>query len=230
MKTKKILYSSRFKPVKKIKPSKSFIPDWYKNIKAFNKNNIEFHPELGTRPLVTVKSCVPFLDGIMTGYTVELWTDIHISNDGETTYRWAHEPQPMESRIHNKHNSQIPVPAGYSNVHYTWLNPYVIKFPPGYSALIMHPSNRFDLPFYTLSGVVDDEIIVGNLPFFLLDGFEGMIEKGTPIFQIIPFKRENWSAEWDDSTQELEKKHDTGLQSFFNDYYRNNVWSRKEFN
>ena len=230
MKTKKILYSSRFKPVKKIKPSKSFIPDWYKNIKAFNKNNIEFHPELGNRPLVTVKSCVPFLDGIMTGYTVELWTDINISNDGETTYRWAHEPQPMESRIHNKHNALIPTPVGYSDVHYTWLNPYVIKLPVGYSAVIMHPSNRFDLPFHTLTGVVDAEIIVGNLPFFLLDGFEGLIEKGTPIFQIIPFKREKWSAEWDDSTQELEEKHDTGLQSFFNDYYRNNVWSRKEFN
>lgn len=232
MKSKKITYSSKFEAVKEIKPSKTFIPEWYKNIKGFNKNNIEFPADLGGRPRTTVKNCVPFLDGMVTGYSIELWTDIHfnIDDSGSAQYHWAYEPRPLNSRPRNEYNDQIPVPVGYSSVHYSWLNPYVIKLPKGYSAIVMHPSNRFDLPFYTLTGIIDEELTVGSLPFFIKDGFQGLIEKGTPIYQIIPFKRESWSAELDISTQELQKKHDTGLQSFFNDYYRNNVWNRKEFN
>lgn len=231
MKSKVLKYSSRFDAVKELRPSKNFIPEWYKNIKAFNKTNMQFDPDRGNLPLVTVKSCVPFLDGMITGYTVELWTDIHFTlhPDGSNTYRWAHAPQPLEARTYNKHNAEIPVPVGYSDVHYTWYNPYVLKLPPGYSAIIMHPSNRFDLPFHTLTGVLDNEIIVGNLPFFLKEGFEGLIEKGTPLYQIIPFKREPWAAQLDDSIQVIEKEHDKGLTTFFNDYYRNHIWNRKEF-
>jgi hypothetical protein len=35
-----------------------------------------------------------------------------------------------------------------------------------------------------------------NSPFIIKSGFEGIIEKGTPMFQVIPFKRADWQAEF----------------------------------
>ena len=34
------------------------------------------------------------------------------------------------------------------------------------------------------------------IPQQIEEGFEGIIEEGTPILQIIPFKRESWKAEY----------------------------------
>jgi hypothetical protein len=34
----------------------------------------------------------------------------------------------------------------------------------------------------------------GNIPFFIKEGFSGVIPKGTPIAQVIPFKRESWTS------------------------------------
>jgi hypothetical protein len=33
-------------------------------------------------------------------------------------------------------------------------------------------------------------------------GFEGIIEKGTPMFQIIPFKRDEWKATYSERSEE----------------------------
>jgi hypothetical protein len=33
------------------------------------------------------------------------------------------------------------------------------------------------------------------MPFFLREGFTGVIPAGTPFVQILPFKRENWTSE-----------------------------------
>jgi hypothetical protein len=46
----------------------------------------------------------------------------------------------------------------------------------------------------TLTGVVDTDAypLVVLFPFMMKNTFEGVIEKGTPVVQIIPFKREDW--------------------------------------
>jgi hypothetical protein len=45
----------------------------------------------------------------------------------------------------------------------------------------------------TFSGIIDtDEFnLTGPLRFILKEGFEGVIKKGTPLYQMIPFKRES---------------------------------------
>jgi hypothetical protein len=68
-------------------------------------------------------------------------------------------------------------------------NPWLIEAPEGYSVLFMHPINRFDLPFTTLTGLVDcdrsrDTWI--HFPVHWHDvNFNSVLQKGTPIAQCI---------------------------------------------
>jgi hypothetical protein len=110
-------------------------------------------------------------------------------------------------------------------------NPWLIKTEPGYSCMVLPPLHR-DNQLVILSGIVDTDKYYEkiNLPFNLKDKyFEGMIEAGTPIAQVIPFKRESYEME----IVPLDKK-----RSFINqrtvasklfDAYRNLYWSRKEY-
>jgi hypothetical protein len=101
--------------------------------------------------------------------------------------------------------------------------------PPGYSSLITHPLNRHDLPFITLSGLVDTDMTMarGNLPFFLKEGFEGVIPAGTPMFQIIPFKRENWQMEEDKSIMKIGLENEFLTKKSVYGWYKNNKWNKK---
>jgi hypothetical protein len=105
--------------------------------------------------------------------------------------------------------------------------------PPGYSVMITHPMNRHDLPFYTLSVIVDADN--WGLPvfvsFFLKRGFRGVIPKGTPLFQMIPFKRDDWELEVVYDSKELNKyelraeKRRTDLFG----HYKKTAWVKKLF-
>jgi hypothetical protein len=74
---------------------------------------------------------------------------------------------------------------------------WAIDTPPGYSIMIMHPMYREDVPFTTLPGLIDTDGYGGamNILFMLRRDFQGIIPAGTPIAQVIPFKREDWQHE-----------------------------------
>jgi hypothetical protein len=75
-------------------------------------------------------------------------------------------------------------------------NFWTIEAPPGYSILFTHPVNRTDLPFTTLTGLVDCDKFSNspvNFPARWHDqDFSGVLPKGTPVAQCLPVKRENW--------------------------------------
>ena len=79
-------------------------------------------------------------------------------------------------------------------------NFWTIESPPGYSLLITHPINRYDLPFTTLTGLIDTDLYKDNFINFPARwrdlSFRGVLPKGTPIAQCIPVKRELWSAQF----------------------------------
>ena len=105
----------------------------------------------------------------------------------------------------------------------------------GYSAIYVHPLNRYDLPFVTVSGIIDNDKMdtPGLMPFFLKDGFEGLIPKGTPYAQVIPFKREDWTSEEKMYTQEeILERHNFQANKFRTPEggaYKKKVWSRKRY-
>lgn len=90
----------------------------------------------------------------------------------------------------------MEIPSGYSKYHFHWVVNWGPELPKGYSALYLNPLNSFDLPFFNTSGIIDNDIIStpGRLPFFIQEGYNGILKKGTPYLQIIPFKREDWHS------------------------------------
>jgi hypothetical protein len=212
------------------KPSKLSIPNWYKDApnllddtKVSETTNIQSQ---------MMKRCVPFLDSMMSGYTAELWCDVIVrkNDNGTPSFEWRIPNKPLDIRSPIT-SEELPVPTGHHWFRLTWMSPYYYRLPVGYSFLITHPFNRYDLPFTTLSAVVDADGIMtgGNIPFFIKDGFEGVIKKGTPIYQILPFKRENWNSKETPELISLGEKMERKSLSVITGFYRNNVWKRKDY-
>ncbi|HUZ31767.1 MAG TPA: hypothetical protein VMV19_06645, partial [Xanthobacteraceae bacterium] len=130
------------------------LPDWFKALpqKAFN-------PTVGAGGQ-TVKKCPAFVDAMTCGFLIPLPVDLEV-RDGE--FNWNFEvPQGYVSAYSHS-------PIGFHDSSQIAGTPFfdedrfVIKFnsfwtieaPPGYSVLFTHPVNRADLPFTTLTGLVD---------------------------------------------------------------------------
>jgi hypothetical protein len=209
-------------------PSQKYLPEWYKNIKGRNINNIVINKDF---VLKNIKNCMPVFDSFTTGYSVAMWTDMNFKWDEASNshdFFWQDGPAPINAR-EKLENEPLPIPEGYSDIHYIWYCPYSIEVPKGYSILVTHPLNRFDLPFITMSGIVDDFMPTGFIPVFFKKGQSGTIEQGTPILQIIPFKRENWESEKDEEHKDKnEEFRANSLRTFFG-YYRKNKWNKKDF-
>ena len=226
MNINKIFYNPSYEGDLKISPSKNHIPAWYKDIKPYNKSNIFFKNSIVIK---NIKSCIPFLDTLTSGYVAELWSDLHFKKNqyGAHDITWAAN-QPVGYREPDL-EINLPVPAGHSKEEYTWQSPFYIKLPKGYSALITHPFNRFDLPFTTMSGIIDGSLSEGNIPFFIKEDFEGIIEAGTPVFQILPFKTENWKIEKNSELKKDSQEHAGKMKQKFFGYYKNNIWIKKDY-
>jgi hypothetical protein len=216
------------------KPIRSVVPSWYKNMsKSVYKDRGTLLPDF--RPNMTIKTCVPFLDTMVSGYAITLPCDVEVVQESKYQNRviWKSNWTPVTSHS----MEQIPeklVPDGYEKLPLKWENGWIIKVPKGYSVLFSHPFQRLDLPFYTIPGIVDcdQHNNAVNFPFLLKKDFIGIIEKGTPIAQFIPFKRETWNSEIEkyEDNKDFIKKNDNLYMSKISNFYRNSSWSRKEYN
>lgn len=176
-------------------PASRTIPEWFKKISQKINSKFE-HRFPDGKSNKTVKTCIPFLDTLTSGYMITAPCDIIFVDPNEWDGRrvlWDVDWAVIEGHSPGQLGG-MPLPDGYSHEALKWTIPWAVKTPPGYSLLYTHPFNRFDLPFQTLTGIVDTDTfdVPVNLPFLIKDNFMGKIEKGTPIAQIIPIKREHW--------------------------------------
>jgi len=225
-------HSVNFLGQPQIFPAKEVIPKWYKDTERIV--NLENKKILNILPLKkSFKACLPFLESLQTGYMIPLSVDIAVKQtEGgpSITYQELFK-KPIILRD-DYQNNKLPTPNGYSNLHFAWDLHVSFKIPKGYSALVTHPLNRFDLPFLTLSAIIDGEFVVpgGNMPVFFNNSFEGIIEAGTPIAQIVLFKTENWSNILDQSLNEEASVNNIKSGSSAIGWYKKNIWKKKSFN
>jgi hypothetical protein len=235
---KEIIFYPRSQYIKSIidPPIPIDVPDWYKKIPIYQKTNFAPDNKLfvnNGEVNYSVKSCMPFLDSFTSGYSFNLWCDIQIKKDefsGESIASWGTtdtELTPVQARP----DPGTPVFDGFDKMLFTWVSHWGIKTPKGYSCLFTHPLNRTDLPFITSSGIMDTDEwgIWGNQPFSLKKDFEGVIPAGTPIIQVIPFKRDDWKSNIDDSLTEWANIENIKSRSKFRGYYKNKYWKRKKY-
>lgn len=216
-----------------ISPASNFIPEWYRKSKSYmDGSNTELYTADPRITNSTYKRCSPFYDGLSSGYIVSLSADIEVmrQEDNMPYIMWRTNRTIITHHVYDQWKG-LPVPEGYSPFVYKWHNQFGLKTPKGYSLLFLSPINRFDLPFQTVTGIVDTDEYTNKIhfPFFIKNNFAGIIESGTPITQIIPIKRENWSTEFIDYD---EKDTDILSEKFLSTIkrsYKNNFWKRKEY-
>lgn len=186
----KLMMNTRAKPI----PAARMLPAWWREMPVYENN--ESSIDLNPFPNVTAKRCFPLLDGLTAGYIMPLWSDILVKQvDEGPIIKWA-TSNPVAESWNFSQSSIYEIPDGFSSTVFKYFHGWVIKTPPGYSCLITHPIGYNNLPVRTLTGVIDSDSLdtFANSPFLIKQGFEGIIEKGTPMFQIIPFKREDWKS------------------------------------
>ena len=214
-----------------VRPAVSAIPQWFKDIPAhYDKSGIEFYKLTSA----TVKRCLPVSDALTTGYFLTLPADIYVRQEnGKTLINWlVNVPVDIANPDNIERYEGFVIPEGHEPQLWRIAFETSIQTPPGYSTLFTHPFNRFDLPFTTMSGVIDTD---GGCPtpvanIFIKSSFQGVIEKGTPIVQLFPFKRNNWASEVFPANQEEISKHFwQSKSSFARTFYRNNIWFRKSY-
>lgn len=202
------------------KPASSCIPDWYKNLESYIGRVKQPNGEGATS--ATIKRCMPVFDAITAGYILFTPVDVWISQrDGEPWYEW-----PSFSPIQFHPIEQAPTHPnrnGHKNSYPKWINPWAIKTEPGYSVAFVQPFHR-ESAFSILPGIVDTDKYDApvNFPFVLNDvKYKGIIPAGTPMAQIIPFKRESWKMELGDEDSIIEQNKTTlKLRSKFFDSYK----------
>ncbi len=218
------------------KPAVKNVPEWYRTLSRFDMSNddITLMPRnnIGTDgAMVATKMCMPFFDALTGGYHYVLEDDLYVelNENGMPTISWNGDVMIVDKR----QTVELPVPDGCHPIHYGWRMNWYYETPPGYSLLITHPMNRYDLPFYTMSGIVDSDI--WGLPvftaFFLKKNFMGKIPKGTPLFHMLPIKRDDWEMMEIETDEELDR-HEIAAEkrrSRLYGYYKEFAWRKKYF-
>lgn len=214
------------------KPAKYFIPDWYKKSTRFMDGN---KYTINESNIPDIKSCIPFLDSLSSGYIQTIWFDIQVESDNDHAFlKWNNSglENVWGTRLEDTAR-HMPKPNDVTKDHYIFKYPYSIKTPPGYSTIFTQPFNRFDSPFIALTGIVDTDTLItnGNYPIFIRKNYSGVVRANTPILQMIPFKRDSWVS----NVEEYENNKDY-LKQLSNKiacqygYYKNFIWKRKEYN
>lgn len=219
-------YSTKEEMLIEPTPIKEHIPEWYRTSESTIGENNE-GPGL--------KTCAPFLDAMLTGYSLVTPFDIFIGrkDDGSIDIRW-NGPDHWKDFIGERPKelaAKVPRPSGHAPNGLTWSSRWGFKTPRGWSVMVTHPLNRHDLPFTTLSGVIDSDKFIahGNMPFFIKENFVGVIPAGTPYAQIIPFKRKSWKKIADYGL--ISRSTRDGIEVRQPEKsYKQRLWVRKSYN
>lgn len=202
-------------------PAKKGVPDWLLNQEAEYDDGGK-----------TIKKCQPFLDGVTSGYIIPFPDDTIIKITGKYDFEIAGPG----GRFFSAH--------GYMQYNRSWFkdrlvvkfnNPWIIRTPENYSTYFFQPNGKNVKPLYSIPAIVDTDVYEMSvaLPFVWTEnkiGTELEIKKGTPMTQVIPFKRESWTMEIEDCDFDRWKTAQEKLWADPNNYYLKNVKQKKEYN
>jgi hypothetical protein len=179
-------------------PAAAGLPDWVRTMPA----------ETDAASLAgendTVKRCPPFIDAMTSGFLMPLICDVTVADGG---FSWDLDLPAGESIGFARSPVGLHDPSQVEGTPMFDADRFLVKFhniwtieaPEGYAVLFTHPVNRFDLPFTTLTGLVDCDSYRDawvNFPAVWHDAnFRGVLPRGTPVAQCFPVRREAWTAQ-----------------------------------
>ena len=220
------------------KPIIKTLPEWYKKADKWVKNpNTGEHwedPNYGKMP--TWKGCPSIFDIMGSGYSLVTPCDIefYINDEGTISHNIV-DPMYQDFVGPRIPMDGFAAPMGYHENHFAWWPDWAVEVPEGYIILYTQPFNRFELPFMTTSGVIDNDKInlPGTMPFFISKEWTGVLPAGTPYVQMFPFKRDNWESEIViENPENLGPKNQLNSEKYRvrdGGVYWNQVWERRTY-
>ena len=217
-------------------PAVKSLPKWFLEAEPYQHfknapNDGRVHVR-GRHSNATYKKCTPLLDGMSAGYIIPLWADVEVmSFENSAEIFWKTSSNIFE--LHGEGTKNIETPPGYCSQIFKYLNCWIPQTPKGYSCLIVSPQGHNDLPFKAVPAIVDTDSSTLELvfPMWVKNNMNGIVEKGTPMIQIIPFKRDNWTSSFDYYEDNYYKDviEQKNFQSTIVGHYLKNHWSKKTF-
>lgn len=201
------------------------MPDWYKRLETYTNR------EDGMK-IPTLKRCPPFLDAMTSGWIICLAADVtfRIENNGA---RVSWNSDFFEPMIEHHNIKQIETHPNVPTLPIKVMNHWLIKTSPGWSCLFTPPMNRPDEDLDLFSGIVETDKYFEyiNFPGFL-KAREGSftLNRGHPIMQVIPFKR-NFAKTAKIATLNSEEYNKLNTirdrRSSWFSLYRDTMWEKK---
>jgi hypothetical protein len=217
-------------------PTIKNIPEGYKKYDRYAKdsNGVEYKDHDGGK-IPTWKACPAIYDIMGTGYVLRTPCDINfIEHDGNLIAK-IENPMYQDFIQYRNEMPGFMHPEGYRTNHFAWFPDWAPSVPEGYSVLYSHPFNRFDLPFLNTSGIVDNDCvdIPGTMPFFIKNGWSGLIPEGTPYMQLLPFKRDDWESGYIElDEKEIVRRNLKNSKRYrkpSGGVYLNETWNRRKY-
>lgn len=217
-------------------PAYKTLPQWYRDLSKHLTSNdlVSLHPindRGGDGSNVSTKLCLPFFDAMTLGWMYLLEDDVlvEVDKNGKPRLSWNKQVLLIDKRP----EVDMAIPDNCHPIQFGVKMSWFYETPKDYSLLMTPPINRPDLPFWSPSGIVDSDVwgLPAFFPIFIKKNFQGIIPKGTPIFQFFPIKREPWELEIDYSPESYEK-HDLlseNRRSHVTAHYRKFAWRKKTF-
>jgi hypothetical protein len=213
-----------------------FLPNWYKKTPPLINNGAIAQGFLGS----TVKKCMPIFDLLSAGYVITAPCDIHIDATNPERLEWSipaglisfqgdmfatHAPEQYE---------HMPINKDIYHKQLLRIFPFwAVGTPKGYSTIFLQPPYPDQTALTALQAIVDTDNFVtdGHLSFWVKKDFKGIIKQGTPLIQIIPFKREAWGKEFvsPEESSKIFNKQRISLRATFSNAYKNLLRQKKVY-
>lgn len=193
-----------FKPA----PVKTVMPDWFaklamKHAGAHTSAKDFIEKGLDVKNLrsqgLTAKACMPMRDYMTSGYVIKTHADISftVEEDAEGNENFWYVTTDSQA-VQTHRNFQLPSTGdGVTRDYIKFINPWMVTTPPGYSCLFYPPEYLFEDRFQLFPAIVDtdkyDQAI--NFPGKLLKRGSFIVNAGTPIMCVFPFKRDDFTSE-----------------------------------
>lgn len=220
------------------KPIKKLLPSWYKEASVYINDPATNHPYINPADGGKVpnwKACAPLFDAMSSGYALRTPCDIEFYEGSGRIRAKALDLKCADFISERSEMADFNTPMGYDKFHFAWWVDWGVILTEGYSALYCQPLNRFELPFFNTSGIVDNDKVnlFGQVPFFMFKGWTGVVSAGTPYLQIIPFKREDWESKI--IIENPSKMYDKNIKNSHKyrvpsgGVYKNQVWEKRSY-
>lgn len=240
--SKKILFKTEIEGLETIapvKPSSFYFPKWFKDMPEhldkdpgepydpIHRNLFGKVGDIGKKFYVsTMKRCPAIIDFVSEGFIIPMWADTLIQRDD---INLEHDNKNFPARISHHQSEQLtgmPLGEGDFKDALKFESPWFIYTPPGYSTLFIAPFYQYEKRFTILPGLVEtDGWHQINFPTIIHEK-EFIISQGTPLVQVIPFKRSKLSLVMDlinDKDKRLIQAGNNIISSRFINGYRKAV-------